>query len=80
MGVERLINARLGVTRDDDTLPRRWFDEPIETGPFKGEKIDREEFQKMLSRFYEISGLDERGRPKAEWKAELESVLAGAGR
>jgi aldehyde:ferredoxin oxidoreductase len=28
MGVERLINHRLGVGRKDDTLPDRWFDEP----------------------------------------------------
>src|SRR5437763_6713983 len=28
MGVERLINHRLGVRREHDTLPDRWFDEP----------------------------------------------------
>ncbi|HEY5610333.1 MAG TPA: aldehyde ferredoxin oxidoreductase C-terminal domain-containing protein [Thermoanaerobaculia bacterium] len=78
MGVERMINAKLGVSRKDDTLPRRWFDEPIEVGPYKGEKIDRGEFQKMLSRFYEISNLTEEGVPKAEWKRELDAVLGGA--
>ena len=34
-GVERLINRRLGVTRADDTLPDRWFDEPIQVGGYK---------------------------------------------
>src|SRR3954463_281993 len=75
MGVERLINARLGVTRKDDTLPKRWFEEAIGVGPFKGEKIDRQKFDDMLSRFYAISRLDEQGLPLAPWKAELESVL-----
>lgn len=75
MGVERLINTRLGVTRADDTLPKRWFEEAIGVGPYKGEKIDRGEFDKMLSRFYEISNLTEEGVPKPEWREELESVL-----
>jgi aldehyde:ferredoxin oxidoreductase len=32
MGVERMINYRLGVRRKDDTLPDRWFDEPNQYG------------------------------------------------
>jgi aldehyde:ferredoxin oxidoreductase len=75
MGVERLINQRIGVTRADDTLPKRWFEEAIGVGPYKGEKIDRAEFDKMLSRFYEISNLTEDGVPKPEWREELETVL-----
>src|SRR5881398_3592156 len=72
MGVERLINAKLGITRADDTLPKRWFEEAIGVGPYKGEKIDRGEFDKMLSRFYEVSNLTEEGLPKPEWRGELE--------
>jgi aldehyde:ferredoxin oxidoreductase len=75
MGVERLINQRLGVTRADDTLPDRWFDEPIQVGAYRGERIDRGEFGAMLSRFYAISKLDEQGVPVAPWKRELESML-----
>ena len=76
MGVERLINHRLGVTRADDTLPDRWFDEPIQVGAYKGERIDRAGFDAMLSRFYTISSLDDEGVPLPEWRAELEAVLA----
>jgi aldehyde:ferredoxin oxidoreductase len=76
MGVERLINAKLGITRKDDTLPKRWFEKSIGVGPFKGEKIDRNEFDQMLSRFYAISNLDDAGLPKAEWRGQLEEVLA----
>jgi aldehyde:ferredoxin oxidoreductase len=75
MGVERMINARLGLTRKDDTLPERWFEEPITFGSYAGEKIDRAEFDAMLSRFYEISNLDAEGHPKPEWRAELEAML-----
>ncbi len=76
-GVERLINQRLGVGRADDTLPARWFDEPIKVGAYAGERIDRAEFDEMLSRFYELSELTEEGVPKREWRKELEQVLAG---
>ena len=77
MGVERLINHRLGVTRADDTLPERWFEEPVRVGGFKGEKIDRREFEAMLSRFYEISDLNTEGVPVAAWREELEEVVNG---
>ena len=75
MGVERLINARLGVRRKDDTLPDRWFDEPVTVGAYKGEKIDRDEFDKLLTRFYAISNLDEQGHPQRDWRARLETML-----
>ncbi len=75
MGVERLINHRLGVRRKDDTLPGRWFDEPNPGGPYKGEKIDRAEFDKMLTRFYEISRLTGEGVPKDDWRKELAGAL-----
>jgi aldehyde:ferredoxin oxidoreductase len=75
MGVERLINGRLGVRREHDTLPDRWFDEPVTVGQYKGEKIDRAEFDGMLSRFYEISNLDEQGQPNTEWRATLLETL-----
>ena len=75
MGVERLINHRLGVRRKDDTLPDRWFDEPNPSGPYKGEKIDRREFDAMLTRFYEISRLTSEGVPEDSWKKELTAAL-----
>jgi len=76
MGVERMLNAQLGVTRKDDTLPKRWFEESIGVGPYKGEKIDRGQFDAMLSRFYEISNLTQDGVPRPEFRRELEAVLS----
>ena len=75
MGVERLINHRLGVRRKDDTLPDRWFDEANPSGPYKGEKIDRLEFEAMLTRFYEISRLTSEGVPQDAWRKELQAAL-----
>ena len=75
MGVERLINHRLGVRRKDDTLPDRWFDEPNPSGPYKGEHIDRQEFDAMLSRFYAISRLTSEGVPEDAWRKELVGAL-----
>jgi aldehyde:ferredoxin oxidoreductase len=74
-GVERLINQRLGVTRADDTLPDRWFEEPIQVGAYKGERIDRGEFDAMLTRFYRISDLDDEGVPVERWRTELHGLL-----
>jgi aldehyde:ferredoxin oxidoreductase len=76
MGVERLINGRLGVRREHDTLPDRWFTEPVTVGQYAGEKIDRAEFDRMLTRFYEISKLDEQGQPAGEWRTRLDGMLA----
>ena len=75
MGVERLINARLGLTRKDDTLPARWFDEPITVGQYAGEKIDRGEFDAMLSRFYTLSSLDADGHPTGQLRDRLDAML-----
>jgi aldehyde:ferredoxin oxidoreductase len=78
MGVERLVNQRLGVSRKDDTLPDRWFEEPIKVGAYQGEKIDRDEFQKLLSRFYDISDLDQDGMPKPAWREQLLDALGAS--
>ena len=75
MGVERLINGRLGVRREHDTLPDRWFEEPVTVGQYAGERIDRAEFDSMLTRFYEISQLDEQGQPVGSLRARLADAL-----
>ena len=61
--LERRINIKLGISRKDDTLPKRYFDDPMPLNLAKGHHIDRTEFQKMLSRYYALRGWDEEGRP-----------------
>ncbi len=77
IGLERIINARRGLTAADDTLPQRWFDEPIEDGPFSGEFVDPEQFELMKQRFYRITGLDAEGLPNMEWRKQLLEISSG---
>ena len=77
IGIERLINARLGLTEHDDTLPERWFDEAITVGPFAGEKLDREQFAELKARFYALTGLNAAGVPTLEWHRRLAEVTTG---
>jgi aldehyde:ferredoxin oxidoreductase len=76
-GLERMINFRLGLRQEDDTLPARWFDEPIMVGPFKGEKIDRAQFASLKERFYQLTGLNSAGVPALDWHAALSKVVTG---
>jgi aldehyde:ferredoxin oxidoreductase len=77
IGLERLMNYRLGLRAADDTLPRRWFEEEIKVGPFKGEKIDRAEFEALKARFYAVTGLDDQGIPQPAWHARLAHIVTG---
>lgn len=76
-GIERLINARIGLTEKDDTLPGRWFDETIKVGRFTGEKIDRLQLEELKSRFYAITGLNSSGVPALDWHQKLAEVITG---
>jgi aldehyde:ferredoxin oxidoreductase len=62
----RLINARLGMSRKDDTLPYKVWANPPLTGPNAGKVIGREDFQNLLSLYYQKRGWDENGIPPAE--------------
>lgn len=76
-GLERLINARIGLTEKDDTLPDRWFDEEIKVGQFAGEKIDRAQLEALKSRFYTITGLNAFGVPALDWHRKLAEATTG---
>ncbi|MFH1422307.1 MAG: aldehyde ferredoxin oxidoreductase family protein [Planctomycetota bacterium] len=56
--IERAINLRRGMKRKDDTLPERFFKEPIPEGPSAGEIFDRNRFEEMLDEYYTIRGLN----------------------
>lgn len=76
-GLERLVNFRIGLRAGDDTLPARWFDESNTAGPFKGEKIDRAQFEALKSRFYQVTGLNANGTPQVPWHEQLADVVTG---
>ena len=54
----RAFNAREGITRERDTLPKRLFDQPLEGGPTNGATIDRDQFEAALGMYYEMAGWD----------------------
>jgi aldehyde:ferredoxin oxidoreductase len=73
--LERMFNNREGVTRKDDTLPKRYFDDPMPLKATKGHCIDREKFNHLLSRYYTLRGWDSNGQVKKERVKELEGLM-----
>jgi len=62
--LERMMLIKDGFSRQDDTLPKRYFNEPISEGPAQGQVILRKEFNKILDKYYRLHGWDENGVPK----------------
>ena len=58
----RAFNAREGFTREHDTLPSRWFQEPIE-GRSTEDVLDRDKFEQMKTEHYRLWGWDDMGVP-----------------
>jgi len=56
----RVFNMREGITRADDTLPRRFFEEPIGS---KSSVITREDLEKLKDDYYMLRGWDKEGIP-----------------
>ena len=60
----RAFNAREGVGRDGDTLPKRIFDEPLKGGASDGVAVTRQELEEALDIYYEMCGWDVKtGKP-----------------
>jgi len=76
--LERLINQQQGVSRADDTLPRRYFEDPMPSGHTKGHTIDREQFEKTLDRYYDLKGWDREGNLTSERIREMEALTGSA--
>jgi hypothetical protein len=55
INLERLINARFGFSRKDDSLPARFTDEPGRDGRGAGEKVN---LAVALDSFYDAMGWD----------------------
>jgi aldehyde:ferredoxin oxidoreductase len=71
VNLERLFIAREGITREDDTLPNRFLEQPLPegSGPSAGSVL---ELAPMLDEYYRARGWDvETGLPTGEKLAEL---------
>jgi len=59
----RWYNLREGLTAELDTLPERFFEEPIAEGPRAGDVLDKNTFRGAIKTFYQMMGWDAKGRP-----------------
>ncbi|MEE3369573.1 MAG: aldehyde ferredoxin oxidoreductase family protein [Planctomycetota bacterium] len=66
--LERLWNLKAGLTKADDTLPKRLLEEPHDSGPSEGVTVD---LDTMLPIYYRERGWNEEGVPLPEKLAEL---------
>jgi aldehyde:ferredoxin oxidoreductase len=66
--LERQFNLAAGLTKADDTLPKRLLTEPAASGPAKG-KVN--ELARMLPEYYQERGWSPDGVPTAETLARL---------
>jgi aldehyde:ferredoxin oxidoreductase len=66
--LERLWNERSGMTGKEDTLPKRILEEPIPSGPAKGQ-VNR--LGEMLPEYYQLRGWDADGQITQEKLKEL---------
>jgi len=64
--LERLFNIREGLSRKDDTIAERLFNEPLKDGAWKGEVLDKEKFVEMIDAYYSLRGWDREGKPTQE--------------
>ncbi len=60
---DRLLNLDFGVESSQDTLPKRFTQEPLTAGPSKDQVVPVEE---MVKDYYRLRGWDEQGRPKSK--------------
>jgi aldehyde:ferredoxin oxidoreductase len=66
----RAFNVRDGLTRADDTLPKRLLEEPLPEGAAEGHVV--KELDRSLDAYYEFRGWDKKtGKPKPEKLREL---------
>jgi aldehyde:ferredoxin oxidoreductase len=71
---ERYIATQQGVSRKDDTMPYRILEEPLPNGPAAGKVIGKENFNTMLSEFYDLREWDQNGIPKQETLQRLQII------
>lgn len=69
--LSRLFNAKCGITSKDEVLPDRVFT-PLPSGAIKGAAMDREAFDFAKSMYYQMTGMDEEGKPLYGRLLELE--------
>jgi aldehyde:ferredoxin oxidoreductase len=59
VNLEKAFNTiHTDIGRKDDYPPRRYMEEPVKSGPYAGQKCDKDKWDEMLDRYYELQGWD----------------------
>jgi aldehyde:ferredoxin oxidoreductase len=66
--LEKIFNLGAGFAKIDDTLPKRFLEEPMPEGPAKGNICKLDE---MLPEYYKLRGWDKSGKPTEAKLKEL---------
>ena len=74
----RTFNAREGLGRKDDKLPKKFFKQLAGTGPTAGFALTHEEVDSAIDTYYKLAGFTANGAPTRdglkkldiEWAAE----------
>jgi aldehyde:ferredoxin oxidoreductase len=62
----RFFNLREGLQAAQDRLPKRIVEEPLPSGPHKGQRISEADMAVMLAEYYQVRGWDELGHPTSD--------------
>ncbi|MBU3181109.1 aldehyde ferredoxin oxidoreductase family protein [Clostridium psychrophilum] len=66
--LEKLYNLEAGIDSSQDTLPKRFLEEPVVSGPSKGEVWEKDI---LIPQYYEARGWDKNGIPTPETLTKL---------
>jgi aldehyde:ferredoxin oxidoreductase len=58
LALQRAVNQRLGIGLEQDTLPERFFTEPVAAGRYAGSVLDRDAFHAAVSRLHTLLAFD----------------------
>ena len=72
----RAFNAREGLNRKDDKLPKKFFKQLQGTGPTGGVALTQPELDHALDEYYRLAGWTTEGIPTAETLAKLDIAWA----
>jgi len=59
LNLQRAFNGREGFTKEHDTLPRRFFDEPLRGGASSGSFVPEADWEAARDTYYRLAGWDD---------------------
>jgi len=68
----RTFNAREGLTRKDDKLPKKFFKQLGGTGPTAGLALTHDEVNSAIDQYYQLAGFNQDGIPTADGLKRLD--------